>query len=489
MKFEISNVGSSGGFPAVSPESAGIPSEAVIRFLDSVKDCGLNLHGMVIIRGGAVAAEGYWKPYAKDMKHKMASCTKSFTSIAVGFMADEGLLKLSDRVVDYFPELVPPEGVHPYIAATTVRDLLMMSSAHESTTYSRMKSVDWLSSIFLCPPTRLPGTIFAYDTSGTQALCTLVSRLTGKPLLEYLRPRLLNPIGFSKDAYCKTDEVTGIPWGGFGLSCTPLDLAKVAFVCMREGVYDGRQLIPQWYIKEATSRQISNFLERGSPEMQQGYGYQFWRTRNNGFAMLGLGGQAAICLPYKDFVLAVTADDSWQNSHYANLFMALWDYLYPSLSDKPLPQNESKALSERLASLEIPVLAGARTSPAAEKNSSARYVMDENEMGYKAFTFTFGENSGSMLFEKADGAFVIEFGFGGNKAQEFPQTECACIASAEWVGGDTLNIRGYAIGENLNFSLRISACFKEDTLTVMMKKPSEALPFGYNGAMSGRRVV
>src|SRR5690606_31951476 len=134
----------------------------------------------------------------------------------------------------------------------------IMSTPNSANSYTRDDS-DWAATFFQKEPSHPPGTIFSYDTSATVVLNTIVERISGVPFLEYMRPRLLDPIGFSENAWCiQTPE--GTSWGGSGVICTLQDMAKLAYVCLNKGRWDGRQLISEEYIREATSKQIDTSI-------------------------------------------------------------------------------------------------------------------------------------------------------------------------------------------------------------------------------------
>ena len=209
-------------FTPASPESVGIPSGAILDFLNRIDAERINMHGFLLLRHDRIAAEGYWTPWTADHKHRMYSISKSFVSLAVGMMIEDGKLSLDDHVIDHFPDKLPDD-VHPWLAAQTVRDLLTMSTAHTRTTYTR-NDPDWVWTFFNNPPSHPPGSIFSYDTSATVVLNAIVERLAGKPFLDYMRPRFLDRIGFSPDAFCiRTPE--GISWGGSGVICTLREVA------------------------------------------------------------------------------------------------------------------------------------------------------------------------------------------------------------------------------------------------------------------------
>ena len=134
----------------------------------------------------------------------------------------------------------------------------------------------------------------------------LVERLSGRSLLDYLKEKVLNHIGgFEGAQILKTPD--GTPWGDSALICTPRDLLRFARFVMNDGIWDGKRLLSEAYVRAATSRQADNNLEGNTAYNRYGYGYQIWRHAC-GFSFNGLGGQFAICVPEKDFIFVCTAD-------------------------------------------------------------------------------------------------------------------------------------------------------------------------------------
>jgi CubicO group peptidase (beta-lactamase class C family) len=474
--------------PTTTPEEAGIPSSAIIDFLQRLEDNRLCMHSFLLLRHGKVISEGYWKPFHAEKKHRMYSVTKSFVSVAIGLMEGEGLLSLDDRVVRFFPEKLPKEGVHPFIEEMTIRHLLAMTSAHEKTTYKQMKDDDWVRTFFMVPPSHRSGQIFSYDTSATLTLTAIVEKISGMPFLDYMRPRVLDPIGFSRDAYCLKTPL-GVSQGGSALLCTTRDLAKFALVCMNKGKWNGAQLIPEEYIRAATSRQVDTSTLTYVDE-QQGYGYQFWLCRNNGFALLGMGGQVAICLPEHDLILVTTADLQPNPNGIQAIFDALWATIYPSLSDKPITPNEaaSTELNRVIDQLSIKLPRGASHSPIAEEIDGAVYAMKENmmELSQVGFEFSEDQSEGKFTFHNEDGSYQLAFGLGKAISQKFPIYNYDCLTAAAWADDQTLLISSYIIDEYVA-TLHMSVSFDDNTVTIAMKKYAELFLDEFAGFASGVR--
>ena len=173
-----------------SPENVGIKSTCITNCLERLDRQGIPMHSFLLLRHNKLVAEGYYAPYTPDKLHRMFSISKSFTSIAIGLLADEGKISLNDPIVQYFPEKLP-ENLHPWIAQMTIRDMLMMRTCHAATTYKFDMQKDWVESFFTVPPTHPSGKLFHYDTSSPHTLCALVEKLTGEDMLTYIKRSLL----------------------------------------------------------------------------------------------------------------------------------------------------------------------------------------------------------------------------------------------------------------------------------------------------------
>ena len=258
-------------FDIVTPESQGIASGQIISFLKRLEKIEIPIHSMILMRHGKIVAETYYRPYSREELHRMFSVTKSMVSLAIGLLCEEGKLSLEDRIVSYFPEKIPKEGVHPYIAQITIKDMLRMATAHGKTTYKQKETKDWVGTFFCVTPSHLPGKLFSYDTSASHTLAALVEKLSGKELLMYLREKVLDEIGFSSDAYCMKDPM-GVSIGGSGMMASSYDMLRVMYLISQGGNWQGKQLLPVWYLKEATKKQIDTFAKGPTFEEMQGYG-------------------------------------------------------------------------------------------------------------------------------------------------------------------------------------------------------------------------
>ncbi|MCL2641638.1 MAG: beta-lactamase family protein [Phycisphaerales bacterium] len=481
----------------MTPESVGVPSSAILSVLQRFESLLLPMHSFLVFRHGKLISENYWKPFHRDLKHRMYSVSKSFVSLAVGVMADEGRIALDDPVAKYFPEHLPVNP-HEYITRATIRDMLRMTDCHDAPTYSFTDN-NWVKTWFDTPPTHPAGTIFSYNTVCTNLCCAIVEKVAGIPFIDYLYPRVLTPIGVSDGIVC-IQSPEGYSFGGSGVLCTPLDLARVALLCMNGGRWDGRQLISESYIREATARQVDTTLTTDNINEQQGYGYQFWRTRSNGFACYGMGSQYAICLPDYDLVVITTADTQGNATAGYAIHETIYNGLLPALCNEALPENPDayQALEQYSASLQLPIVQGMPSSPTI--TSGITYRFTQNPLHISAVRFDFHKNEIVMTYEKPNGIHKLTFGVGKLVEQSFPETHYSGMrigvplgrgyqaqASAAWADETTLLAKA-SITDDYFGSFSMNATFIGDELTLLMTKIAEDFLDDYQGFAAGRRA-
>jgi CubicO group peptidase (beta-lactamase class C family) len=334
--------------PRSTPEAEGISSQAILDFVDAADKSVNTLHSFMIVRHGKVIAEGWWAPETADEAHILNSVSKSFNATAVGLAIHEGKLTLDDSVLKFFPADAPAD-LSENLKSMTVRDLLTMSCGHDT----EPKRIDGNPSVkqFLAHPVPYkPGTHFLYNTMGSYVLSSIVTKVTGQTSLEYLKTRLFEPLGIESPRWDTSTE--GNSLGGYGLFLRTEDIAKFGQLYLQKGMWKGKQLVPQEWVEQATSKQISNDAESHSkigPDWVEGYGFQFWRCRHNAYRADGAGGQFIVVMPDQDAVVAITADSDNMQAELD----AIWDHLLPAFGAKKLPANAGgqELLRQRIAKL------------------------------------------------------------------------------------------------------------------------------------------
>src|SRR5690554_6396687 len=423
------------GLQRSTPESQGVDSAAISRLLDYFAEKELEIHSIMLLRNGKVIAEGWWDPYSADRPHMLFSLSKSFTSTAIGFAVQEGLLTVDDKVCDFFPDQLP-EKVGPNLAAMRVRHLLSMSTGHEEDTTGRVTSApdgDWVKAFLSLDVEREPGTYFVYNTAATYMLAAILHKLTGQTLIDYLTPRLFEPLGIEGATWETCPR--GINTGGYGLNIKTADIAKFGQLYLQRGMWEGKQLLSPEWIEEATRKHIDNGDDPNN-DSNQGCGYQFWRCRHNVYRGDGAFGQFCIVASEKDLVVAITSGAN----DMQGVMNGIWDIILPALSPAALPENEAeqKRLQARLAELALPILPGEKSEKAA--NYARRYVFPANDLGLSSITLQFGSDACEGNLELPYGKTPVTFGYGYNAEGVFPAPQgiTPAYSSATWEDDNTL---------------------------------------------------
>jgi CubicO group peptidase (beta-lactamase class C family) len=405
--------------PRSKPEAQGIPSAAILAFVQAAEDKIDALHSLVLVRHGSVVAEGWWKPYRAELPHRLFSLSKSFTASAVGLAIAEGRLTLDDSVLSFFPEAAPEE-ISNNLSAMKVCHLLSMSTGHhvDTTRYLFSRRIPRTAKLplqgpnpaiaaFLKRPVRhQPGTFFVYNSGASYILSAIVQKLTGETLLEYLHPRLFEPLGIQPASWESCPY--GVNFGGWGLNITTQDIAKFGQLYLQQGMWNGKQILSREWVKEASSKQVSNGSDPNS-DWNQGYGFQFWRCRHNIYRGDGAFGQFCIIMPDQDAVLAITSGVPDMQA----VMNLVWDHLLPAMSNKlNLPKSPaSKQLAEKLQGLLLQPVAGTPSSPIIRQVSGVKYILEKNKAGLKWMRLTFQDSSCQVEYQDRHGKHTAVCGF------------------------------------------------------------------------------
>lgn len=334
--------------PRSTPEAQGISSAAIRAYVEEADKQINTLHSFMLVRHGQVIAEGWWKPETAEKPHVLWSLSKSFTSTAVGLAVAEGKLNLEDPVLKFFPADAPA-APSTNLKAMRVRDLLTMSGGHDVEPKFDFSAGPSVKGFLAQPVTHEPGTYFRYNTPGTYTLSAIVTKATGQTVLDYLRPRLFEPLGIENPAWGATAE--GYSLGGYGLFVRTEDIAKFGQLYLQKGKWQGKQLLPEKWVAAATSKQVDNDKAPSgrTPDWRQGYGFQFWRCQHNAHRGDGRDGQICLVLPEQDAVIAITA----QTGQMQMELDLVWEKLLPAFRPDPLPADaaELAKLKQTLANL------------------------------------------------------------------------------------------------------------------------------------------
>lgn len=378
-----------GGLPRSTPEAQGVTSSGLLDFLNAVEDQKLNLHSVMVLKRGHVVAEGWWAPYTPDLRHTLYSLSKSFTSSAVGFAVAEGKLTVEDKVVAFFPDDLPAT-VSPHLAAMRVKDLLTMSTGHAQDTTPALAAnpqTPWVRTFLSLPVEHAPGTHFVYNSGATFMLSAMVQKHTGQTVLNYLRPRLLDPLGIVGADWELNPQ--GIAVGGWGLRVRTEDIARFGQLYLQKGVWQGKRLLPETWVAEATAAQVPSQVAWGTRpkadnDWLQGYGYQFWRCRHDAYRGDGAFGQYCVVMPKEDAVVAITAE----SANLPGILDAVWAHVLPALRGEGQPGG-FRPLQEKISTLNLPRPQGEPTSPLTEALNGKKIVFEANALSWRSIAFRF----------------------------------------------------------------------------------------------------
>lgn len=400
--------------PHSTPEAEGVSSEAIIKFIEGYSADKHELHSYMLIRHGKVISEAWWKPFAADKKHSMYSVSKSWTSTAIGFAVAEKRLSVQDKVLSFFPEHADLKD-KPFLADLSVQDLLTMSAGHEK---EPLRSVivfspDWVRGFLNYPIANKPGTKFLYNTLATYMLSAIIQKVTGMTTLDYLKPRLLDPLHISGIDW-EADQ-KGINVGGWGIRVKTEDMAKLGLLYLNKGKFEGKQILPAAWVEEATSKHIDQEPDASEDKKAngqyadwlQGYGYQFWRSRNGAFRGDGAFGQYILMMPEQDAVLIITSE----SQDLPDDLNQVWKNLLPAFKAKALPANPVglKALAAFNTSRQIKAPVSSLQAALPTKS----YSLGTNPLDFRQFkvnskgTFTITtKDSTQHEFKLAQGAWA-----------------------------------------------------------------------------------
>ena len=421
---------------ALTPEKYGISSADITKVIEGFEENGLSMHSFAVMKGGVIIAEGYAEPFDENSLHRMYSVSKSFASMAIGLLVEEGKISLDDTIDMYFPEYVTKE-TDSRITDTRIEDLLMMATPFDKVATCGDGQENWVAAFFegldekYANKMKDPGTTFYYDTGASHLLGAIVERETGMNFLEYLKEKALLEIGFSENSWC-VNSPEGYAWAGSGVMCTTRDLAAFANLVMNKGEYNGKQLLPADYVEAATSYQISTKEAEGNSDYYgYGYGYQIWMNPH-GFAFMGMGNQHAYCIPKKDLVIVCTADNQG-NSDAAGIIYSLFEkHIIKKISNKPLKENPEAyvAMLDALENMEIPYARGNKdTSKKISLIDGKTYVCKDSDGKISSFRFDFDGDEGTLTYDTPRGQKTLKFGIGKN---------VECILYEPQYSGDTI---------------------------------------------------
>ena len=355
-------------------------TNAVKKLFDGFLGFGAELYALTVYKNGEKIISVAPAPYTVDQKKHVYSLSKSFCSTAVGIACDMGLLSLDEKIVDIFPDKCP-EKISENLSKMTLLNVLSMNTGHAGCVMNQMmRSDDPVRAFLACDVEYLPGTHFAYNTGATCLAGACVTARSGLSVHDFLELHLYRHLGIKGTKWLSHK---GLSEGGVGNYVSSEDAAKLGLLYINGGVYNGKRLLSEEYVKLASSA-ISDNSGNGTVDWCSGYGLQFWRCSRGGFRGDGAFGQLAMVLPHKNIVIGAIAEVGGMQPEM-DIFYDFADEI-----ENCTEKGDEKALADYLADFYAP------DSFDAEKTalSGKGFAFDKNKYGFGHIYFDKNENGG-----------------------------------------------------------------------------------------------
>lgn len=390
------------GWRTSTPEAQGMDSARLARMVEFLAQTEAQVHSLLIIRNGYVVAEANFHPYRADIPHVLQSVTKSVTSALIGAAMEQGLIRDADQpVLDFFPNKAA--NLSSEKRAMRLRHLLTMTSGlrwsetpygSPDTTFGQMEaSDDWARFVLDLPMARAPGGVFNYSSGDSHLLSAVLRKATGERPLDFARETLFNPLGVTGVRWL-TDP-SGLHAGGFGLSLRPRDLAKIGYLYLRGGVWDGTRILARDWVQASTKGQVA------ASTYGYRYGYGWWVDAQGVPSAEGTGGQQMTLLADLDLIAVVTAGSSTDFP----LKTLLNAFIRPAaVSEMPLPANPDgyAALQAQIHRVETLEPKPVKFPAVARKVSGKVYRLEEGWF-FDTLSLRFADSEARLLLTQPEG--------------------------------------------------------------------------------------
>jgi CubicO group peptidase (beta-lactamase class C family) len=450
------------GWRTGAPEEQGIDSAKLAEGLLAIRQRGMNLHSLLVVRNGVMVLDAYFYPYDGKTVHEQASVTKSIMTTLIAIAADQGKLKLDDPMLSFFPDRTVANR-DAAKARITVRHLASMSSgldctsANDEQTLDEMeRSQDFVQFTLDRKMRSEPGTQFVYCSPGMHLLSAILQKAAGMTALEFARQNLFQPLGI-QDVIWPTDA-QGFNHGWSSLRLHPHDTAKIGFLWLNHGQWEETQVVSRAWVEESVKTQIPTGRD-------DDYGYGWWITGKEGeYAAIGRGGQRIQVWPAIKTILVMTGggvdiDD-------------VEPFIEPAFADlsKPLPASPS-AVARLEAALNAisqpPAPKPVSPLPAITKEVSGKtFVFEPNPLEIETLSLEFPGAAEAVLILKHSDGETTSWPVGLDGVYRMSQGEYGLPQGVrgEWVDDQTFALEYDNIANNDHILLR--ARFAGDRLVI-----------------------
>jgi CubicO group peptidase (beta-lactamase class C family) len=468
------------GWRAAAPEEHGFDSAKLADALLTMRD-QTKLHSLLVIRGGDVVVDAYFYPYADSSPHDLASVTKSIMTTLIGIAVDQGKLKLDDPILSFFPDATLANR-DPAMENITVRHLAMMANGLESTgsaqdegTLTQMEaSANWVQFALDRRVVAEPGTQYVYDSPGMHLLSAILQKATGMTALEFARQYLFEPLGIREVIWPADPQ--GVTQGFTNIVLHPRDAAKIGYLFLNQGRWDGKQIVSREWVAEATKRQIA--MGDGNS-----YGYGWWLPpeETGEYFAFGRGGQYIRILPatYDALIVATGSSVDWDEF----ISLVAQTLVDPEKSLPANPAGVEKLDAALLAIRQPPSPQPVPPQPAiAQAVSGQTYELEANPFGLTTVQMTFdGSAEAVVRLTFADGRtpWTAPVGLDGVYRMSPAENGLPAAYRGRWEGNDTFVVDLDTAGNRESFVLRLQ--FDGDRLAFTVREGTHAQGFTVEG--------
>ncbi len=431
--------------PRATPESKGINSLYIMEMVNEYEKRNLEQHSILVAVDGQVIFEGHYMPYGPDNPYIIHSLTKLFTNTAAGIAFTQGKLKLTDKVVDYFPNLVPKDASEN-LKAMTVKDLITMRSGHDreiSGNEWRPLKTSWLEAFMKEPVPHKPGTKYKYSSGNSYMLSAMVQKATGKTCEQLLLETVVPKLGIKQFSWMKSPE--GICSGGNGVMVTPEDILKIGILYQQKGMWNGERLLTEEWCDRSFG------LVDDYNDTQTKYGYHWWK-RDGGYTAAGVFGQVLTVIPSLNMVISMTGGYAPPSSAtYAVIKDTLLARTKADGDNRKYDDKYTQILKSKGDRLNLAERVEYTTSPLVAKISGKTFTIAENKDGITKIKLDFNKDSVNYVMTDQRGTHNIKCGLGswisgattmtGNYLHhQYQNPSQKVVASATWVDANTLKM-------------------------------------------------
>jgi CubicO group peptidase (beta-lactamase class C family) len=428
------------GWKSSTPDAQGMDPELLARMIEEISANETSVHSLLIIRNGYIVTEAYFHPYTRDTKMHIQSVTKSVIGMLVGKAISEGYIKSeTEKLVDFYHNRIF-ENPGKQKSSIQLKHLLSMSSGLDCQEFSGGPSMEqtqgWVQFMLDLPVTSTPGKTFGYCNGNAHLLSSILEKSTGMSAREYANQALFEPLGIPVvDQSDWGSDPQKITLAGYGLHLRPVDVAKLAFLYLHNGQWDGQQIIPAQWVADSTAQHVQK--EDGS-----GYGY-LWTVypQDDHYAALGLGGQQIHVYPSKNLIVVVTASlESFAEA--PEIEKMLREYILPAIqAGDPVAENPSRNahLQAVIKAAVNPVQPVPPLPAMALDISGSVYTFDENIMGWETLEFAFEDGSETAQLYLSNFP-VLEIGMDNLYRQSSGEAIGELLLRGRWVDAQTFVI-------------------------------------------------